>query len=125
MAALANKKMIRFAFCLLLFPAILAAEKSNLLLITLDTVRADYLGCYGNRDISTPNLDALAAQSMFFENAVCQVPLTLPSHTSLMTGHYPLHHGVHDNAGALNQNELTLAEILKQNGYHTYAFIGG
>ena len=118
--------MGRFAFCLfLLFPAILAAEKPNLLLITIDTLRADHLGSYGNRKVRTPNLDAIAAASLFFENAVCQAPLTLPSHTSLMTGRYPIHHGTHDNAGTVSQREVTLAEILRKNGYHTYAFVGG
>jgi tetratricopeptide (TPR) repeat protein len=118
--------MHRFAFCLLLFfPAFLAAEKQNLLLITIDTLRADHLGSYGNRSVRTPNLDALANKSLFFENAVCQAPLTLPSHTSLMTGRYPYTHGVRDNAGTVNQREITLAEILKKNGYNTYAFVGG
>jgi tetratricopeptide (TPR) repeat protein len=118
--------MYRFAFCLfLLFPTFLAAEKPNLLLITIDTIRADHLGSYGNSRVRTPNLDAIAASSLFFENAVCQAPLTLPSHTSLMTGRYPHHHGTHDNAGTVNDRELTLAEILRKNGYHTYAFIGG
>ncbi|HSE43334.1 MAG TPA: sulfatase-like hydrolase/transferase [Acidobacteriota bacterium] len=116
----------RFFFCFLLFlPGILTAEKSNLLLITIDTLRADHLGSYGNRNVSTPNLDAIASKSLLFENAICQAPLTLPSHTSLMTGRYPIHHGVHDNAGTLSKQELTLAEILKKNGYNTYAFVGG
>ncbi|HJZ12371.1 MAG TPA: sulfatase, partial [Acidobacteriota bacterium] len=118
--------MYRFIFCALLFSSVVAAaEKPNLLLITIDTLRADHLGCYGSRTARTPNLDALARESLFFENAVCQAPLTLPSHTSLLTGRYPYHHGVHDNAGAVNQRELTLAEVLKQQGYHTYGFIGG
>ncbi len=120
-----HETMFRFVLCLLLLPGILAAEKPNLLLITIDTLRADHLGCYGNRNIRTPNLDALAPESLFFENAVCQAPLTLPSHTSLMTGRYPHKHGVRDNAGAVSQQELTLAEILRKSGYHTYAFVGG
>src|SRR5262249_40732314 len=107
--------MYRTVFCLLLFPAILHAEKQNLLLITIDTLRADHLGCYGSREVQTPNLDAIARDSLFFENAVCPAPLTLPSHTSLMTGLYPYHHGVHDNAGSVNPKELTLAEILRKN----------
>ncbi len=103
----------------------LEAAKQNLLLITIDTLRADHLGCYGNREVRTPNLDAIASESLFFENAVCPAPLTLPSHTSLMTGRNPYQHGVRDNTGAVNQKELTLAEILHQNGYHTYAFVSG
>src|SRR5437764_9453275 len=77
------------------------ANKQNLLLITIDTVRADHLGCYGYKQARTPNLDALAGQSLFFENAISSVPLTLPSHTTLLTGLYPFHHEVHDNAGVL------------------------
>ena len=117
--------MYRLVFCLLLFPAISQAAKQNLLLITIDTLRADHLGCYGNREVQTPNLDGIARDSLFFENAVCPAPLTLPSHTSLMTGLYPYHHGVRDNAGSVNPKEVTLAEILHQNGYHTYAFVSG
>jgi arylsulfatase A-like enzyme len=62
---------------------------------------------------------------MLFEKAFCPAPLTLPSHTSLMTGRYPVHHGVRDNAGSVNPAELTLAEALKLSGYHTYAVVGG
>ena len=118
--------MYQFFFFLLLIPALLsAAEKQDLLLITIDTLRADHLGSYGNQTIRTPNLDAIARKSLFFENAICPAPLTLPSHTSLMTGRYPIHHGIRDNAGVVNAKETTLAEILRANGYHTYAFVGG
>ena len=117
--------MYRFLVFSLLLPSVLSAAKQNLLLITLDTLRADRLGCYGYAGARTPNLDGLARSSLFFEKAVCQVPLTLPSHTSLMTGRYPHHHGVRDNAGTVPTKEITLAEILRQNGYHTYAFVGG
>lgn len=117
---------MRLIFFLLLLPSLLfAAPQKNVLLITIDTLRADHLGCYGDRAAKTPNLDALARRSMVFEKAVSQAPLTLPSHTSLMTGLYPFHHGVHDNAGTVNPTSSTLAEILRQNGYHTYAFVGG
>jgi choline-sulfatase len=117
--------MHRFLFFLLLCSGLAHAEKQNLLLITVDTLRADHLGCYGNKEVHTPNLDGIAKESLFFENAICPAPLTLPSHTSLMTGRYPYHHGVRDNAGAVNQKETTLAEILQQNGYHTFAFVSG
>ena len=117
--------MYRFILFLLLTPTLASAAKPNLLLITIDTLRADRLGAYGRKDAHTPNLDALAQKSLLFEQAVCEAPLTLPSHTSLLTGRYPYHHGVRDNAGALSERETTLAEILKQNGYHTYAAIGG
>jgi arylsulfatase A-like enzyme/tetratricopeptide (TPR) repeat protein len=117
-----------YRFCvvfLLLFAGFASAAKPDVLLITIDTLRSDHLGCYGNKSVRTPNLDRLAANALFFENAVCQAPLTLPSHTSLLTGRYPYHHGVHDNAGSVPAAEATLAEMLKRHGYHTYAFVGG
>src|SRR5262249_39928893 len=117
--------MYRFLFCALLLPSLLQADSQNLLLITIDTVRADHLGCYGYSAAKTPNLDRIAKRGLVFQNAICQAPLTLPSHTSLMTGLYPYHHGVHDNAGMVNPKTVTLAKILKSKGYHTYAFIGG
>ncbi|HEY7162871.1 MAG TPA: sulfatase, partial [Acidobacteriota bacterium] len=109
----------------LVFPTLLSAAQPNLLLITIDTLRADHLGCYGNATIKTPTLDSIAQKSLFFENAICAAPLTLPSHTSLMTGRYPIHHGTRDNAGRVRDQEQTLAEILKAKGYHTYAFVSG
>ena len=118
--------MYRFAFFLVLIPVLLsAADKPDLLLITIDTLRADHLGSYGNQTVRTPNLDSIAQKSLFFENAICPAPLTLPSHTSLMTGRYPIHHGIRDNAGVVDAKEVTLAEILRAKGYHTYAFVGG
>lgn len=117
--------MHRFLLFFLLLSIPATAAKQNLLLITIDTLRADHLGCYGNRAVATPNLDAIAGRSLFFEKAICTAPLTLPSHTSLMTGLYPYHHGVRDNAGSVNPKTITLAEILQQNGYHTYGFVSG
>jgi len=68
--------------------AILAVgqAKPNVVLITIDTLRADYLGCYGNRRVETPNLDALAAAGTLFERAYCQAPMTPPSHAAILTG---------------------------------------
>lgn len=117
--------MYCFVLILLLLPSFVSAATPNLLLITIDTLRADRLGAYGRRDARTPNLDALAAKSVLFEQAICAAPLTLPSHASLLTGRYPYHHGVHDNSGCVPEKETTLAEILKGHGYHTYAAIGG
>jgi len=98
-------------------------ESLNVLLITLDTTRADHIGCYGYRGARTPNLDALAAQGVRFENAYCSVPLTLPSHASIMTGLEPYHHGVHTNGTSfLTAEKITLAERLKERGYQTAAF---
>lgn len=115
----------RTLLIVLIFPVLLSAAAPNLLLITIDTIRADHLGCYGNATIKTPVIDSIAKKSLFFENAICAAPLTLPSHTSLMTGRYPIHHGTRDNAGRVHDQEQTLAEVLKANGYHTYAFVSG
>src|SRR5262245_42917253 len=71
----------------------------NVVLITLDTLRADRLGSYGFPGDSTPNLDALAKESVLFEQATSAVPLTLPSHSTIFTGLLPPHHGVRDNGG--------------------------
>jgi arylsulfatase A-like enzyme/tetratricopeptide (TPR) repeat protein len=99
-------------------------EKLNVLLITLDTTRADRLGCYGYAKAKTPNLDALAQNGILFANAYAQVPLTLPSHCSIMTGLYPLAHNVHNNGGyALAPDKVTLAKILKDKGFKTAAFV--
>jgi len=70
-------------------PAGLSPGRLNLVLVTLDTTRADRLGCYGSREVETPNLDRLAAQGVRFENAISPTPLTLPAHCSLMTGLFP------------------------------------
>jgi arylsulfatase A-like enzyme/tetratricopeptide (TPR) repeat protein len=96
----------------------------NVLLVTLDTTRADRLGCYGYAGAKTPNLDALARDGVRFENVYAQVPLTLPSHCSIMTGEYPFAHGVHNNGTyALAPERTTLAEILKGRGFRTAAFV--
>ncbi|HSE41023.1 MAG TPA: sulfatase, partial [Acidobacteriota bacterium] len=102
-----------------------ASKKNyNVLLITLDTLRADRLGCYGYKEISTPNIDRLAREGTLFLDATTHVPLTLPSHTSIMTGKYPPLHGVHDNGGFyVSKSENTLAEILKHHGFTTAAFV--
>ena len=100
------------------------ADGCNLLLITLDTTRADRLGCYGFAAAQTPNLDALAKNGVRFANGYTPVPLTLPAHCSLFTGQTPLGHGVRNNASyMLAAAQATMAERLKQKGYHTYAVI--
>lgn len=91
-----------------------------MILISVDTLRADRLPAYGYRRIETPNLDALRRDSVLFENAYAQVPLTLPSHTSLFTGRLPPQNGVRDNIGyRLGPAPETLAGFLKKNGYAT------
>jgi len=97
----------------------------NVVFITIDTLRPDHLGCYGDRQIRTPNIDALAADGSRFERAYTAVPVTLPSHSVIFTGTYPLLSGVHDfAANKLNPTQATLASVLKENGYTTGAVIG-
>jgi len=97
----------------------------NLLLITIDTLRADHLSCNGAANVATPNLDQLAIGGANFSRARASVPLTLPSHASILTGNYPPTHGIRDNAAAgLPAEQVTLAEVLHAKGYETVAFLG-
>lgn len=95
----------------------------NVVLITLDTVRADHLHCYGYEKIKTPAIDALAASGVLFEKAVAQTPMTGPSHASMFTGTNPNVHNVRDNGFALQPSSVTLATDLKTHGWSTAAFI--
>ncbi|MFQ5790989.1 MAG: sulfatase [Acidobacteriota bacterium] len=102
-----------------------AFSGDNLLLITIDTLRADRLGSYGSPARLTPNMDRLAAEGIRFDNVLAHVPLTLPSHTSMFTSKYPTEHGVHDNGTFRVKASLpTLATVLKRAGYHSGAFVG-
>jgi arylsulfatase A-like enzyme/Tfp pilus assembly protein PilF len=93
-------------------------------IISVDTLRADHLPAYGYRGVETPNFDALRKDAVLFENAYSHVPLTLPSHTSLFTGLLPPQHGVRDNLGyALSTGPATLAGYLKSRGYATGAAV--
>jgi arylsulfatase A-like enzyme/Tfp pilus assembly protein PilF len=99
---------------------------ANVLFVTFDTTRADFIGCYGKTSARTPNLDKLAAEGTLFENAMTAIPITLPSHSTMMTGTYPIVHGVRDNTlFHLPASRTTLAEILKSRGFATGAAIGG
>ncbi len=106
-------------------PAVATALKPiNIVVITLDTVRADHLHCYGNKNIQTPTIDNLARQGVLFEKAVAQTPLTLPSHASIFTGTNPNVHKVRDTGWfALQPSSVTLATILQKHGWNTAAFI--
>jgi arylsulfatase A-like enzyme/thioredoxin-like negative regulator of GroEL len=100
-------------------------EKPNVILITLDTTRADHLPAYGYTGVKTPVLDSLARRGVVFEQCTSASPLTLPSHCTIMTGTYPTLHGVRVNGNAaLASVQTTLAEVLGANGYATGAFIG-
>jgi arylsulfatase A-like enzyme/Tfp pilus assembly protein PilF len=100
-------------------------EKPNVVLITLDTTRADHLPCYGYTGVKTPHLDELAEKGIVFEQCTSSSPLTLPSHASMMTGLYPTFHKVRVNGNtAVSQEHLTLAEVLSEQGYQCGAFIG-
>jgi choline-sulfatase len=104
-------------------PSTGAAAGFNVLLITLDTVRADHLGCYGYATARTPNLDALAHSGLLFAQAIAPAPLTLPSHTTMLTGQDPPTHGVRDNGFHVADSQVTLAEMLADQGYATAAFV--
>lgn len=96
----------------------------NLLLISIDTLRSDRLGAYGDSLAETPRLDDLAERGIRFENVYTHVPLTLPAHSTLFTGKYPFAHGVRTNGSyALRREESTLAEVLQSRGFHTSAIV--
>ena len=100
-------------------------RRPNLLLVTIDTLRADHVGAYGAREAHTPSLDALAARGVRFAHAETAVPITGPSHASILTGLYPPLHGVRDNiVFSLDPSHRTLATRLKAAGYRTAAFVG-
>ena len=99
---------------------------SSILLVTLDTTRADRIGCYGRADAGTPALDALAARGARFERAYTTAPITLPAHASLLTGSYPPYHGLRDNGlAALDESVETLAETCRRAGLRTAAAVSG
>ncbi|MBZ5567983.1 MAG: sulfatase-like hydrolase/transferase [Acidobacteriia bacterium] len=98
--------------------------RPDVYLITMDTLRADHVGCYGYKRVQTPNLDAVAADGARFTEAFTVSPITNSSHASILTGDYPSTHGVRDFGSPLAAKYPTWAELLKGNGYHTAAFIG-
>ena len=96
----------------------------HLILISLDTVRADHLGCYGATGARTPHIDALAAAGVRFDSVMAAAPTTLASHASLLTGTYPQTHGVPRNGYVLDPANLTLAEVLSHADFATLAAVG-
>ena len=110
--------------CTWFFPAS-QSSRPDVLLITIDTLRADYLSCYDKTKIETSHIDRLASRGLLFLNAFAHNVMTLPSHINILTGTYPFFHGVRDNAGYwLEEDSLLISEILKEKGYRTAAFIG-
>jgi len=102
-----------------------AVSPPNLLLVTIDTLRADRVGAYGCRSVETPAMDRLAREGVLVEDATVQAPQTRPSHVSIFTGLLPHEHGIRDNHSAPLRGDLpTLATILHASGYDTAAFIG-
>ncbi len=101
-----------------------SAAGFNVVVVTLDTTRADRLGCYGHQRAETPVLDRLAAEGIRFDDAVACVPLTLPAHASIFTGLDPPNHGVRNNGEyRLDSSRITLAEVLQDQGYATAALV--
>ena len=106
-------------------PAVAPSDTApNVVVITIDTLRADHLGCYGYKQIHTPNIDALAAGGVRIERAYTPVPITLPSHSVIFTGTLPTLNGMHDFSGnRLGPQQQTLASVLKERGYTTGAVV--
>jgi arylsulfatase A-like enzyme/Flp pilus assembly protein TadD len=106
------------------FASLRRGRDFNVILITLDTTRADKIGCYGCAEVKTPTIDGFAARGLRLDKCIAQTPLTLPSHTSILTGTFPLYHGVRDNGGFIVPPGLeTMAEVFKKGGYQTAAFV--
>ena len=98
--------------------------RPNVILITIDTLRADHVACYGSRAVKTPTLDGLANDGVVFERAISQVPLTWPSHAVILTGTYPFQNGVQDFTGPpLAPQFRSVAQAFKQHGYVTGAVV--
>jgi len=131
----AEVRLLRPGRCAALLAALLAASscgapepaappaRPNLLLLSIDTLRADHLGCYGYSRDTSPVIDRLAAQSLRFADAHAPTPWTLPSHAALLTGRHPLELGILDKSGALPDGVQTVAEPLRASGYQTAAFV--
>ncbi|MBI1941488.1 MAG: sulfatase [Acidobacteria bacterium] len=126
------RKVVGFVLTMLALPAVLAAEAKpprvdgpNIVLITIDTLRADHLSCYGYPFHTSPNIDKLAGEGVRFQNAYSPIPLTGPAHIALMTSLYPQQHGATINGMHMSARPqpVTLAQILHRLGYRTAAFV--
>jgi choline-sulfatase len=104
--------------------ASLAFGQTPVILISIDTLRADHLSAYGYKGIATPNIDSFADHGTLFTDAQCQIPLTLPSHNSVLTSTYPFENRIEENGERVASSAVTLATVLKAHGYQTAAIIG-
>lgn len=124
---LAFVALLALAACSASEPPAPSGPRPHVVLITLDTTRADALGCYGGPADATPNLDRLASEGALFENAIAQAAVTPVSHASILTGLHPFHHGLRvlhgTNENRLSASASTLAELLRAQGYRTGAFL--
>ncbi len=93
--------------------------RPNIILIVIDTLRADYLSCYGNEKVNTPNIDQLAREGILFENCISHIPITLPSHFSMFYSMMPHEYGVYNNGDRIRFGYPPLAELLRREGYQT------
>jgi arylsulfatase A-like enzyme len=100
------------------------AAQTPVILISIDTLRADHLSAYGYKNYQTPNIDSFAENGTLFANTQCQIPLTLPSHNSLLTSTYPFQNHIEENGERVPTGAVTLTTVLKARGYKTAAFIG-
>jgi len=120
-----NASSVGLQACAALFlAASCAAQQTPVILISIDTLRADHLSAYGYRPIHTPNIDSFALQGTLFANAESQIPLTLPSHLSLFTSTYPFSNQIEENAERVPDGVVTLASVLRSRGYQTAGFVG-
>ncbi len=110
-----------FFFIALLLASFAGADRPNLVLLSVDTLRADFLGCYGGEWDITPNIDALAEESLLFEDAQCETPLTGPSFAAMFTSRYPRMVGAMRNGMRVTDDVTLVAEHIRDAGYHTFA----
>jgi arylsulfatase A-like enzyme/tetratricopeptide (TPR) repeat protein len=128
---LSRSRILATAACTICFTSWLLGDSGvsdsnrnwNVVLISIDTLRADHVGAYGYRKSVTPHLDQLAKEGVLLQHVYTPIPLTLPAHTSLLTGEYPTNHGVRDNGEALPDSVPTLGQHLRGLGFHTAAFV--
>ena len=101
-----------------------SSTPDNIVLISIDTIRADHLSCYGYQHKTTPNIDAFDDNAILFEHCFSNIPFTLPAHATMMTGLIPPTHGLQDNLTmVLSDSVMALPEMLKEKGYVTYGII--